>query len=373
MNTVTLRVRPSDIQSLIAQYTEKTGVECRACSAEKAFYLDSHVCTKVGEKEIPVGVQFEMLLRVLCRWVVYFRPQVTTVEKAFEVVRFQLCSLEFSLCTVDQFHAILHMKYDGGNRKGGGFVIKNDLAKHLQSCWELIYLPLYLEMKNPSFKWLGKFMFPNNYLAATLPMIFEAQYRSLMEDIERLLPITAKDWASNNVRSNNRGILSMLMSERSGTSVDAATLTDLISDGTLWRVVGILLSFYFKIYPVLIPTKNNLFFCYLCTFEFLYSDQSWTSPGELRHRMGELFDQCQRQFKSLLFSEHEILCENEEFIRDLGVAFSLYTPPVKDAEKEEEVNYDGFDEAEKLLIRTEDEDNFPSKKRFVNVTMLMAS
>ena len=46
---------------------------------------------------------------------------------------------------------------------------------------------------------------------------------------------------------------------------------------------------------------------------------------------------------------------------------------MKDAEKEEEVNYDGFDEAEKLLIRTEDEDNFPSKKRFVNVTMLMAS
>ncbi len=111
MNTVTLRVKPSDIQSLIVRYTEKTGVECRACSAEKAFYLDSHVCTKVGDKEIPVGVHFEMLLRVMCRWVVYFRPQVTTVEKAFEVVRFQLCSLEFSLCTVDQFNGILHMKY----------------------------------------------------------------------------------------------------------------------------------------------------------------------------------------------------------------------------------------------------------------------
>jgi hypothetical protein len=123
----------------------------------------------------------------------------------------------------------------------------------------------------------------------------------------------------------------MLLSELPGRSIDAAvTLNDLIFDETLWRVVGILLSFYFKIYPVVMPTKNNLFLCYLSTFEFLYSDHSWTSPGELRHRMEELFQKCQKQFKTLLFSEHEILCENEDLINQIGVAFALYKPPVKD-------------------------------------------
>ena len=200
---MTLRVKTSDILSLIQQYTDKTGVDSRACPAEKASYLDSQVCTRVGDKDIPVGVHFEMLLRVMCRWVVYYRPQVTTVEDAFDVVRGQLCSVE--LCTVDQFNAILHMKYDVGKRKAGGFVIRTDLAKHLQTCWELIYLPLYLEMKNPSPKWLGMFMYPCHYLAATVPSLFAEKFQHLREDIEGLLPITEEDWASNNLRSNKMG------------------------------------------------------------------------------------------------------------------------------------------------------------------------
>ena len=162
------------------------------------------------------------------------------------------------------------------------------------------------------------------------------------------------------------GILSMLLSECFGKSIHAA-VTDLTSDETVWRVVGILLSFYFRIYPVVMPTKNNLFFCYLCTFEFLYSDHSWTSPSELRHRIGELFQKCQKPLKTLLFAEHEILCDNADLIHELGVAFALYKPPVVDEENQEEGTFEGFDEAPKLIVPSEDdEDNFPSKKRCVN-------
>ena len=205
MNTITLKVKPSEIHSLIKQYTDKTGVECRACSADKAIYLDTHVLSKVGDKEFPIGVFFEILLRVMCRWIVFFHPQVTTVEKAFEVVRVHVCSLEFPLCSEDQFNSILQMKYDGRARKGGGFVIKNDLAKHLQACWEIIYLPLYLEMKNPSEKWLGMFIYPSAYLAATLPVIFGERFQRSRAELERLLPIKQEDWASNNFKSNNMG------------------------------------------------------------------------------------------------------------------------------------------------------------------------
>jgi hypothetical protein len=93
------------------------------------------------------------------------------------------------------------MKYDGGKRKGGGFVIKNDLAKHLQTCWEFVYLPLYLEMKNPSDKWLGMFMYPTAYLAVTLPRLFDENFRRLREDIEGVLPIKEEDFVRNNLRS----------------------------------------------------------------------------------------------------------------------------------------------------------------------------
>ena len=172
------------------------------------------------------------------------------------------------------------------------------------------------------------------------------------------------------------GILSTLLSECSGKGADAAAIVaELISDETLWRVVGILLSFYFKIFPVVMPTKNNLFLCYLCTFEFVYSDHSWTSPGELRHRMGELFQQCQKQLKTLLFSEHEILSENADVINQVGVAFGLYKPPVQKKEIQEEERFEGFDEedAPQLIRRTQDDDNFPSKKRCDNVSLFAIS
>jgi hypothetical protein len=123
------------------------------------------------------------------------------------------------------------------------------------------------------------------------------------------------------------------------------------------------------------PTGNNLFFCYLCTFEFLYSNQSWSTPGELRHRLGELSVQWMNPLDKVIVSELELLSENLDFITEIGIAFGLYAPPEVPQEKsaaEKGVVLAGFDnDVETLdIIVDHEEESLVVRKRYVIVVSL---
>ena len=197
MTSVIVRINPNVVRVAIEKYTQKTGIAHRCTQAEKAAYLDSHIFSKIGDREVSIGVQFEMLLRVMVRWVVFYHPQLTDLEAVIAKVRKVMCMPTAPICNADAFDSILLLKYaGGGKRTGGGFVIKNDLFKHIHTCWEALYGPLFVQMKNPSDNWLGKFVHPTFLLADSLPSLFRNSYKALITQIEAYMPVKGDRWRS---------------------------------------------------------------------------------------------------------------------------------------------------------------------------------
>ena len=97
--------------------------------------------------------------------------------------------------------------------------------------------------------------------------------------------------------------------------------------GGSWKAVGIFLSFYFKNFKVVVPTKNHLFYCYMLTYEFVYGDLNFPAAGDFRHHFGVLYKEITTQMSPLVHAEHTILMERTEIIHDFGKFLGLYSPP----------------------------------------------
>jgi hypothetical protein len=98
MTTVIVRINSNLLRLAIEKYSMKTGIECRSCPAEKAAYLDSHIFNKIGDREVPIGVQFEILLRVMVRWVVFYNPQLIQKESSKRSMAWQVCAANLFAC-----------------------------------------------------------------------------------------------------------------------------------------------------------------------------------------------------------------------------------------------------------------------------------
>lgn len=335
MSTLFMEVFPQDLIASIEYFTKKTGVECRAAGAAKAEYLDEHIVSSKHTPPVGIGVQWDQLLRVMCRWAIMYNPWCDDIDVIFDIIKEKLSKPGIELCSAQAVESVMKLYYPPSKRKTSGstYVIFEDLRRHVQSTWEVIYVPLFMEIKNPSDKWLAMFVYPTAHLAATLPVLFEEEHNNIIRTLESQLSVTKEQWLNQIQSDLGEGLIATLVNAVAGRDIKAGIKT-FVCTGSKWRVVGILLSFYFKLYPTVINTNNTVLLCYFLTYEFLYSSgKDWKFPSDLRHRISNLFECYEDHYEEFIIAEHQCLVKNESIILEFGKYLGIYAPPAVAKEK----------------------------------------
>ena len=334
MSRLYLNIRPNDIQSLIKHFVKKTGVECRHSSKDKADYLDEHILSSRLTPPVAIGAQLDILLRVMCRWAVINYPWTSDVGEIFDIIKEKLSSKNSFVCSAEDLEKVLSIQYDQTSKRsrGSSYVIYEDLKRHVQSVWENIYVPIFQELQNPSTKWLTMFIYPTAYLTQQCPLLFEEQFKSFTEEIEFCLAVKKEQWNSRAKTHLDKGLLQYLVESMKGKSFDEG-IRFIVNRSNLWRVIGVFLSFYFKIFPTLVNTANTVLLCYFLTYQCFYGNvMDYRMPSDIRHDMADLCSSYQEHYDSFVRAELKLLIENEDLVKECGIYFGIYEPPVEENE-----------------------------------------
>ena len=210
MSTLILSMHASDVDSYLEHYAPLTGVVFRASATEKRVYLDSHVfANNGGAQKQPVGSKLETLIRVMIRWTVMSNPHLSSSPEVLGMVKKVLCQSSSRLCSPEDYDNFINLGYGGGRK---GFVFRNDVMKQVMTVYEEVFLHQFVEMRNPSQRWLGQFIINGKCMAELNPDVYRQAHYDEIEEIQTSLTYTKDQWTSRKLHNSTRGLLWLLVS-----------------------------------------------------------------------------------------------------------------------------------------------------------------